>query len=210
MRFLLPLLATLIVGCASTPAYQDAYATNPSESEEFGVYVRLFQLEAEKRGVQLSMPNLDRSLRIYKVDNFNEELQKKYVIGLCIKTATEVDIYIDRDSWNSYDSQQRELLLFHELGHCVLDLEHDKSTDSEGLPDDIMFPVNFDSYEYYKYRTFFLDRMFKKVSKKKDNPAPVGETVYTCRWGLKYRKGKVYRDKSGKDQRYSPISGQKF
>lgn len=204
-RFLIFLSALLITGCVSAPV-QEEMVTNAYESEEFGVYVRLFQKEAETRKLELSLPTLDRSLRIYKVDNFSKDLEKQYVIGLCVKTAGEITIYISKTAWNEYDSQQREMLLFHELGHCVLNLEHDKSLDSAGVPNDIMYPINFDSIYYFKYRKFYLDRMFKKVldNMKDGGGMQAAETISTCRWGLKFHKGKIIRASTGKDQRSPP------
>lgn len=168
--------------------------SNPKESQEFGVYVRLFQKEGETRNVELTMPTLDRSLRIYGVDKFSQSLEDDGVIGLCVKTAGEITIYLSKPHWDSYDSQQREMLIFHELGHCVLNLEHDRSLDSDGVPNDLMYPVNFDSLYYFRYRKFYLDHLFKKVSKENKDDTPTSEeTVSTCRWGLSYQNGKVVR-----------------
>lgn len=178
---------------------------NPRESQDFGVYIRLFQKEAEARNVTLTPLTLDRSLRIYKVDKFNREMQDEGVIGLCVKTASEISIYINTPKWNSYDSQQREMLVFHELGHCILNLEHDRSLDSDGVPNDLMYPVNFDSLYYNKYRKFYLDHLFKKIANNPaDTPVPE-ETVSTCRWGLTYQNGKVTSDPiPGKAKRRNP------
>jgi hypothetical protein len=140
---------------------------NPIETEEFGVYVRLFQKEAQSRDVDLTMPTLDRTLRVYQVDRFQQDFEDNGVIGLCVKTSGALSIYVSKRHWDSYDSQQREMLVFHELGHCVLNLDHDRSMDFEGVPNDLMYPVNFDSLYYYKYRKFYLDHLFKKVAKNK-------------------------------------------
>src|SRR5579884_1508973 len=37
------------------------------------------------------------------------------------------DIYIDRDEWNQMDYVGREQLMYHELGHCAMNLEHNNS-----------------------------------------------------------------------------------
>lgn len=214
MKFLLPILTfvLLAVGCSTAPK-EEPIISNPVEAEEFGVYIRLFQREAEVRGLDLYMPKLDRSLRVYKVDKFNQELQDDSVIGLCVKNSGRVNIYIDKTAWNTSDSLQREMLLFHELGHCALDLDHDRSLDSSGVPNDIMYPVSFDSLYYYKYRKFYLDRMFKKAGDRIKNGSSdtKEETISACRWGLEYSNGKLTHAFPRKSKRsYKPGEASKF
>lgn len=203
-KFLTLLAASLIVGCSTTQT-REQMVYSPVESEDFGVYVRLFQKEAETRNLDLHIATLDRSLRIYKVDKFEQDFEDAGVIGLCVKTAGQLSIYVSRRHWNSYDSQQREMLIFHELGHCALNLEHDQSLDSEGVPNDLMYPVNFDSLYYYKYRKFYLDHMFSKITKRdEEGGAEQEDRISTCKWGLIYSDGKVKRDTLRKNQRHTP------
>ena len=199
-KIFLSALLFLLIGCATEPKPAPTVAADPgvlalniNESEDFGVYVRLFQLEMSNRGMDLSMPNLDRSLRIYIVEKFNKELQDDSVIGLCAKTSGRLSIYIDKNTWDKYDSLQREMLIFHELGHCALNLGHDKSLDTNGIPNDIMYPVSFDALYYYKYRKFYLDRLFEraKEQQKEGKVNANSETISSCHWGLELKNGKL-------------------
>lgn len=46
---------------------------------------------------------------------------KGEAVGYCVP---RFGILIDIDSWNKFGPLQRKELVFHELGHCVLSLEH--------------------------------------------------------------------------------------
>lgn len=49
-------------------------------------------------------------------------LISKYAIGVCSREHNQV--VIDKDYWEYSSKIEREALVFHELGHCVLDKEH--------------------------------------------------------------------------------------
>ena len=49
--------------------------------------------------------------------------------GVCIKWSDGYkEIQISPERWDEYSDLEQEQLIFHELGHCVFDLEHDDST----------------------------------------------------------------------------------
>ena len=56
-------------------------------------------------------------------------------------------VSILRSAWDSYSADLRKELVFHELGHCVLGLEHDETLGSDGRPESIMFPRVFEMGE---------------------------------------------------------------
>ena len=47
-------------------------------------------------------------------------------------------VVVDKGHWDNLSLLDRELLVFHELGHCVLDADHREGTRSNGCPDSIM------------------------------------------------------------------------
>lgn len=51
---------------------------------------------------------------------------KAPTIGYCSYNNIEFNIYIDRDYWNQASGDTKELLMFHEMTHCVLQLNHVK------------------------------------------------------------------------------------
>jgi len=55
------------------------------------------------------------------------------VIGQCAHDPNEPGtVIIDRTYWNSSTDLEREFLVFHELGHCVLDRDHLDEADGQG------------------------------------------------------------------------------
>lgn len=62
--------------------------------------------------------------KIYDYDisiTFVEKYDKANVVGQCTGNDT---ITIRRSFWNNVNDLQREDVLFHELGHCVMNLDH--------------------------------------------------------------------------------------
>lgn len=85
-------------------------------------------------------------------------------IGLCVTyhrvTGTYREVLIDRSSWFFMDHWQREMLVFHELGHCVLGRKHD-STLINGWPRSLMYPqaAAISSSRYKTYRDFYVKEL---------------------------------------------------
>jgi hypothetical protein len=62
------------------------------------------------------------------------------------------------------------MLMFHELGHCVLDLPHNSSAMLNGTPLSIMYPSLFSPYAYSKYRPQYLDYLAKEFMLRYGSP----------------------------------------
>ena len=94
----------------------------------------------------------------------------KGVLGKCVAFRGPVifrKIQIDLDYWNSATNTQKESTILHELGHCVLDLEHDTTIIGEYYlfmrPKTLMFPYDFPQYEIFRkeYREQFFSQCKK-------------------------------------------------
>ena len=62
-------------------------------------------------------------------------------VGQCIMYNKKEynKITIDPDAWEAYDDTDRELLIYHELGHCALEISgHDNGVLYNGCPASIM------------------------------------------------------------------------
>jgi hypothetical protein len=87
-------------------------------------------------------------------------------IGLCYGFKQSIMfrfIVLDETHWNKSDMYERESLVFHELGHCVLNKEHDASMISsfyflDYRPKSIMHPYAF--YEYKIHRDDYIKELF--------------------------------------------------
>ncbi|MEP7196310.1 MAG: hypothetical protein ABI851_07295 [Saprospiraceae bacterium] len=87
----------------------------------FVEYLNNFQSEANLRGQ-------DYSEKLKKI-NVQLTTLTQNISGQCMKSGNVHSILIDHLIWNEYDHYSKEALLFHELGHCVLNRMHldDKS-----------------------------------------------------------------------------------
>ena len=47
------------------------------------------------------------------------------VLGVCVRNDDEPNrVAVDQEAWSTASQSIRELIVFHELGHCVLNREH--------------------------------------------------------------------------------------
>lgn len=117
---------------------------------------------------------IDQDFQNY-VDLFEQEIDKEVridigynkldypTVGVCIKyTNGYKEIQIDPDAWLEYDEYYREELIFHELGHCILDREHDNSViEGYRIPKSVMYPFIF-GYAYNKYKIYYFEELKNK------------------------------------------------
>lgn len=75
------------------------------------------------------------------------------------------NISINKAYWSDASHTSRELLIFHELGHCVLNLEHDDSwitLNGVYIPKSIMNSYLFSEYLYDTFREYYMLELFRK------------------------------------------------
>lgn len=71
--------------------------------------------------------------------------------GVCTQWASGyAEIEVDETEWHKFNLDQREQLIFHELGHCVFSRQHDNGTLPDTCPKSIMRSFMFNSFEIYK------------------------------------------------------------
>jgi len=68
-----------------------------------------------------------------RVSGYIRLITAQNVIGQCAHDETKPNtVIIDRVYWNTATDLEKEFVVFHELGHCVLDREHLDTSDSHG------------------------------------------------------------------------------
>ena len=81
-------------------------------------------------------------------------------LGRCtIYTGHDKDyreIRLNSNVWNTMSDMDKEQLIYHELGHCVLGRQHDDSTIDGYTPKTIMATNHFPEYRYVQYRKYYL------------------------------------------------------
>lgn len=115
-------------------------------------------------------------LRPY-VDRFNEIAGREVVVssGTCAVLADanvlvgfgvckdDGLIVVNRLLWDSYNEEDREILFFHELGHCALGRSHDNRVDKYGAPMSMMHWAGVPMKRYMAHRQYYLDELFGRA-----------------------------------------------
>lgn len=97
--------------------------------------------------------------------NFGDTTDDKYD-GVCIKYPDGTKEIILKKSWFDRTSEtQREILIYHELGHCRLNRKHNSSVgmaydNNISVKMSIMNPVVPSSYYYEVYQDAYLRELF--------------------------------------------------
>lgn len=88
-------------------------------------YFQSFQVEAAARGKTIDYSVKDLEGRIEPLEG--------NAIGQCRSNSLLPDeVIIDEDYWSNASELQREFVVFHELGHCMLDRSHDNTANVNG------------------------------------------------------------------------------
>ncbi len=94
--------------------------------EELVLYFDAFREEAALRGIEVDYEALNLEGRI-------ENIRDRDVLGQCRVNSAEPDeVVIDEFYWNGIDDDEREFIVFHELGHCVLNRDHLDTSSASG------------------------------------------------------------------------------
>jgi hypothetical protein len=127
-------LLIFILGCATRPGPQDV---------ELKPYLDQFVSDGAKRGVTLDPSTIGLS--------FVDSYQVSTMIGQCSGTTKMGNITILRGYWERAHPIERMSIMYHELGHCLLKLDH-----VEG-PTNLMSPM---ALYYWEFEPEMVDQMF--------------------------------------------------
>ena len=107
--------------------------------EKFKLLERLNERYSAKRGLVLLMS-----------DSF---LKEERTVGYCIvKTYPEKLVVINKKFWDKYSDIQREIAVFHELGHCLYRQNHRDNS--------IMQAYILDEKKYVEYYNQYIIDLF--------------------------------------------------
>jgi len=122
-------------------------------------YVESFVFEANQRGVNLSIDSLG-------IDITFQNIGDPSVLGLCNRDPDGNGLAIDIDPvyWKLAEELRKEYVMYHELGHCVLNRDHTTASDGSGTCLSIMEPGSGELCQsnYNEFtREELLDELFK-------------------------------------------------
>lgn len=113
-------------------------------------------------------PHIERFETLYG-KSINTEITfvpefKDGVVGICYFLKNKVEI--SREYWNRASDLQKELLVFHELGHCVLHYYgHNEQwiiRDKEAIPNSIMYPYLISDKIYERHKGYYINELFNR------------------------------------------------
>lgn len=128
------------------------FYVSPHINPELEPYVTSFQQEGIKRGKYVSTEKLN-------IDFADIQSSKPNVVGLCYLISGKVEI--DINWWLIASNAEKENLVYHELGHCLLNRDHcEAPSNSSWYAISIMYPsVLYDAY-YAGSREELVDELF--------------------------------------------------
>lgn len=119
-------------------------------------YFERFETEAADRGLLIDLVALDISAEI-------AEIPEDHVAGTCTYGHNHPGhIVIDKPFWEQAPENWKEMIIFHELGHCVLHRDHRDGAYSNGACLSIMRSGLGNCIDNYHQATreFYLDELY--------------------------------------------------
>lgn len=124
--FFLLILGLTVVSCLP----EETEAINLDE--ELIPYFDRFSEEAAIRGFSFDWKE-DR------IEGYIGELTDEKILGQCIHDNLDPNsVIISETFWNNSGFYDKEFIVFHELGHCFLNRNHNDDTDETGMCTSIM------------------------------------------------------------------------
>ena len=160
-------VASVMVSCGPMP---QGPMQNQSIDGAFSPYLSEFQRQGEMRGVETDSSHLTMT--------FNESMPAStipncptcQVLAYCQRTPQGPNVVVKGSYFKTWTIARREAVLFHELGHCLLGLDHNNQTETAFwfgtnspatvVPSSIMNELQFDESVYSGNRSTYLDREF--------------------------------------------------
>lgn len=130
---------------------------------DFTKYVDSFNDAATKRGYLVDGKTGYRGTNGLNIEFATEKLYPKYTgnenaIAVCQGGSS---ILVDKDYWDSTSDTKKEMLIYHELGHCVLKRDH--RDDFDGYQYVSLMNIGLvDETNYRNHRETYLDELFKE------------------------------------------------
>ena len=199
-KFLFLLLIIPLISFGQSVSEQRQLLISKSfESDEFEMYIDKFYRDLRAYGIYPVRPkNI-----IVKFSYFDRIKSQTHVHGSSFGVNNDdlIEIYINKTSWESFSRAQRYLLMYHELGHDVLnlpDLDIDFVKPEE--EQSIMFP-GISSYDNYSMNDFIVNSsklFYSQKEKEKEKEKEIVENSKSIKVGdflIKFPPGFVKNEK---------------
>lgn len=107
---------------------------------------------------------------VIKLEDITKEAPLGYrIIGLCYNYYLNADktysflVKIDKSFYETADEYTKRSLIFHELGHCLLNRKHLDGSDDFGFPLSLMNTLIVSGNIFLRKERFYLDELYTKL-----------------------------------------------
>jgi len=157
MSEMIMIVCVFFVACfPNTDPLEDSMESIAEVENSLFSYYDAFEAEAAKRGLVI---NLDD----YNLESHIAEIHEDGIAGTCQYNSHASNVVtIDLQFWNDASEASREMVVFHELGHCVLYQGHREAANNEGACLSLMNSGTAGCQVYYseENREYYLDELF--------------------------------------------------
>ena len=130
-RTIIFLLLITLIACGKDNEIQMA-KEYPGVDVELWGYFEKFEREAADRGINIDLVASGITGVVEKIHTFG-------TVGLCNHRLDQPNhVIIDTDFWASASDNSKEMIIFHELGHCYLERGHNDNKNRDGTCASIM------------------------------------------------------------------------
>ena len=134
----------------------------PNVDEALWPYFKSFEEAALSLGHEID-------LNAHFITGHIADIDKGNVAGMCSYSSrrSEKEIVLDEDFWRRSNTTYKEYIVFHELGHCVLQRDHLDACLNNKTWTSIMRSGLGDCFDNYtsRTRTYYIDELFNELSR---------------------------------------------
>ena len=155
MRQKLNLFALLLISCAiSACGKPQSDPTAPTlDVGKYASYVSRFEAASQSVGKPITVINL-----IIR----DGAMESPYENGACVVADGQTPtITIKASAWALLSEPERESLIFHEMGHCILGRPHISEVNGSGDPTSLMNPFPIGPRTYSANRDNYIVELFQ-------------------------------------------------
>jgi len=154
------LLVLLFIACQADNAIFEPIEPEPlyeNVDEALWPFFKRFEAEGKARGLAIDIDARG-------ITGIIEELHEDRVAGQCSYSySSPRKITIDQEFWERSNNAYREMIIFHELGHCYLNRGHKEEAFANGRCVSIMRSGNGACFDFYNSTTRedYIDELFE-------------------------------------------------
>ena len=138
---------------------EDSQISGVDIDSELAPYFIIFQEEASNHGLNIDYESSNVSAEIIQIDEGS-------VAGTCSTNGHDLrHITIDQSFWDRASPLLREMVIFHELGHCILGRGHSEDQFDNGICRSIMRSGLVDCIDAYSAtnRPYYIEELFDSI-----------------------------------------------